>query len=152
MPPYTPPPRGEVVLHERKTLVATSGVPWIAATPEDVFTITGRVFIHRITAFCTENLAGTGEIALGDATDADAYVAATEAVNLDLNEWWSATPAASSINIDVSDEGGQTAHTASKVTSADIIVTVTNEDITDGTIIFDIWYSPVTDNGALAAA
>lgn len=36
--------------------------------------------------------------------------------------------------------------------SEDIIIDPLTQNITDGTLIIDCWYLPITDNGALAAA
>lgn len=118
-----------------------------------VFTITGRVLVHAITAFCTEDLvsAGGGTVELGVAADTDAFIAQTTATAVDVNEWWQiATPSAGANTLADSVTGGLTTSQRAKTVSTNIIITVGTADVTDGTIVFDVIYTPLTDGGRLA--
>jgi len=39
-----------------------------------------------------------------------------------------------------------------KAVSESVILTIGAADVTDGTLVIDMWYTPITDDGALAAA
>ena len=117
-----------------------------------VFTITGRVLVHAVTAFCTEDLAGaTATLALGTTGDTDAFIASTTATDIDANDWWSAAspPAASSNTLADSVTGGITTSQRAKTLSANMFITIATADITDGTIVFDVIYTPLTDGARL---
>jgi len=141
------------LIHERKTLIATAGSPW-AVGGVDVFTITGRVLVHRITAYCTETLVGAGDVLLGTANAIAFFHADTQGPDLLTDTWWGSdgNEYADGVNINAVANPAQFTNPVSKALSADIIVTIQDANITDGTIVFDVWYEPITDNGALAAA
>lgn len=141
--------------HKTKTVAFAGGVGTGAAGPVTVFTITGRVLVHKITAFCTESLLTTGAatVALGVAADTDAFIFATTATEIDINEWWTG------ITAGAADQGahtlaynaaaGQTVNQQNKTVSQDIIITVASFDVTDGTLVFDVWYDPITSGAKL---
>ena len=84
-------PGGVELFHARNliTFLNSSGTV-------DVFTTTGRVWIRRLTAFCTANLVEDGSVTgieLGGATDANALIVSTDPAAIDANElWFDGTP------------------------------------------------------------
>ncbi len=130
--------------HVRKTLTFAN-----SSGAVDVFTITGRVMVSIITAYCTADLVEEGavtSIELGGATDPDAFIVQTDPATIDANEWWAdATPVGGVKQVD--------ALQIDALTDEDIIATITGgTDLDSGTIVFDVWYLPVTDGGLLVAA
>lgn len=142
--------------HARATIAfdgtAGGGAVGTAVT---IFTITGRVWVDLISAFCTEDLvsAGGGVLEVGCSSDVDAFFVNQTATAIDVNEWVAAasvTPQAGAISVSVPSGGGYNSIQTHKALSANIIGTITVGDITDGTIVFDVWYTPLTDDGKLA--
>ena len=109
-----------------------------------VWTITGRVLIRFLTCFCSETLVGAATLEFGTATDTVEFIAQiANATSLVANDWWEGTASpASSSQVAASGETVQV--------SANPILTVGGANITDGTLIFECWYLPITSNGALA--
>lgn len=140
--------------HVRKTITfdGTTGNGEVGTVT--VFPITGRVFVRRTTQFCTESLAeagATATISMGTSADIDAFVAATNAVDIDVNEWWgAASPAAGSYQLLQSSTAGFQTAQADKMLSQNIILTIGSQNVTDGTLVIDVWYEPITADGALA--
>lgn len=136
---------GDGLIPVRQTLVATGGAPLPFASATDIFTITGRVLVERFTVFCTETLVGGTNISVGVAGTTDLLVAATTSTDIDVNEWWATTsPALNGLAMDAKQK--------QVLLSNDIILTITVSDVTDGTLVFDAWYRPITDNGILVAS
>ncbi len=112
-----------------------------------VFTITGRVRAKSLTAFCTADVVEDGAVTgieLGTTSDPNSLIVSTDPADIDTGEWWAdATPVAGSKQ--------QDALQSDVLISEDVILTITGgTDLDSGTIVFDVWYVPVTDNGALA--
>lgn len=147
---------GERLYRARKTIAFDGTAGNGAVGTVTVFTITGRVAVLYITAFCTENLTsdptpGGATIALGTANRSAKFIGSTTAENLDINEWWvDGTPLTEAVNIINQTTNGADPSQMNVVCSANIVVTVGTDDVTDGTIIFDVWYYPVTDGASLA--
>lgn len=134
-------------LRARKTIAFTGAAGLGATGAVPLFTITGKVLIDRIIGVCTEDLAsaGGGTLALGVTGATTLLIAATTATDLDLDELWvSATPNANGIALP--------AALQNIAIAKDIIGTVGTSAITDGTLVIDVWYTPITDNGKLVAA
>ena len=131
--------------HARATIAFTgaSGLGLVdVAVP--VFTITGRVLVHAMTVFCTETLEGaTATIALGTTTGASNHIGATTATSIAANDWW----------IDTTPLEIGTAQIPSSmrdmVLSEDVIITPATATVTNGTLVIDVFYEPITDNGSL---
>ena len=68
-----------------------------------------------------------------------------DATDLAAGDWWDAANSPAG--------GAQVAASALDVTlSADVILTIGGTAITDGTLIFDVWYLPATDGATLTAS
>lgn len=144
------------LIHVRKTVTFTGATGLgEAGTVVPVFTTTGRVGVERLTAFCTETLVSTsnlGTISLGVPTTDDAFAEAftVAAGAAATNEWWDAliTDFVAGSATDMMEGISRTGVSLSE----NIIINPLTQDITDGTLVIDCWYLPITDNGALAAA
>lgn len=126
------------------TFTGAAGLGAIGAVP--LFTIAGKVIIDRIIGVVETDLVGaTATLALGVTGATALLIAATTAVDLDLDELWvSATPNAAGIAIP--------AGLHDIAIAQNIIGTVATAAITAGAIRLYAWYTPITSNGALAAA
>lgn len=130
-----------------------------AATASTIWTITGRVLLIYGTAFCTETVVSTinlGTIALGTATATGAFISAHTLTAGDLanGDWWggnssdgtdSAGPSLDWVGQSVVGGGG-----VATAISENIIVSAATQDITDGTLVFDCFYLPLTAGAGLA--
>ena len=108
-----------------------------------VWTITGRVWIERVSAFCTETLVGAATLEFGSTTTTTELIAQiANATSLATNDWWtgSGSPASS---------GQAPAGAIDVYFSANPILTIAAANITDGTLVFDCWYSPLTAGASL---
>ena len=142
--------------HVRQTWTFVAGTTGAIAT-HTVFTITGRVFVDLITAFCSDTLtsAGTPAITLGTVGDVDGFIVAPTggAPGLVTGDWWTS---AASANLTVGPvvvvTGQQVTSQRYKLLSEDIDLVIPTSTVTGGTLIFDAWYLPITDGSGLAAA
>lgn len=111
----------------------------------DLFTITGRVLVTWFSGFTTESLAGANaELEAGSSGDVDTLIANTVGTLIDVNEWWQATPVAGSADLPTG--------SVDVLFSSDIILTIGVANVTNGTMVFDVWFTPITDDGNLVAA
>ena len=136
-----------------KTIALTGAAGLGAVGDVTVWTITGRVIVCWLTAFCTEDLAsaGGGTISLGTASRVTKFLASITATTLDINEWWvDGSPLSEALNIINQTTNGSDPSQMNVVLSSDVIIDVLTADVTDGTIVFDCWYLPITSNGSLA--
>ena len=134
--------------HRRKT-IAFDGTSGNGATgTAALFTVTGTVWIVAFMAECTESLTeggATATIAVGTAGVTLELLAAVNAVDLDVSELWTdglisgQIVQVAAVDIDA-------------MCNANIIATVGAQSIDDGTLVFDLWYRPVTDNGLVVPA
>ena len=137
--------------HARKTITFTAAAGAGAVETSTLFTITGRVLLERLTAFCTSDLTsgGAATISMGVSGAAvDTFIASTAFSDIDANEWWSdATPASGAEEQILSNLFDRM---TSFTLSGNITFTVGTTTITGGVIIFDAWYYPITDTGMLS--
>src|SRR3990167_5746185 len=139
--------------HVRKSWTFVAGTTGAVAA-HTVFTISGRVFVDLITAFCSDTLTsgGTPAITLGTVGDADGFIVAPTggAPGLVTDDWWTS---AASANLTVCPvvvvTGQQVTSQRYKLLSEDIGLDIPVSTVTGGTLIFDCWYIPITDDGAL---
>lgn len=134
------------LLHARKTVTfanSTGDVP--------VFDRTGRVRITHLTAFCTDGIVEDGDVTgieLGTTADRNVLMTTINPSLVATNEWWVDGSA-------VSQSIQMGANQIDVLISSNIIITITlggGTDLDSGTIVFDVWYVPVTDDGRLVAA
>ena len=136
-----------------KTIAFTGAAGLGAVGTVTVFTITGRVYIEPIVCFCTETLeeaGATATIALGVADDTDAFIGQVNATTVALNDWWTAAVSLpGAVTSGAAAGSGATTSSHWKTVSGNIIITVGAQNVTNGTLIFDCFYTPLTDDGAL---
>ena len=142
------PTASDSIKHERKTITFDSSDGNGAVGIVTAFTITGRVLVRRLSVFCPLELASPGSattISLGVASDVDEFVNPAQAIAIDTNQWWIAgavAPGAIQLGANMLDVA----------VSEDIIYSILAAAVDGGTLVCDVWYEPVTDDGALAAA
>jgi hypothetical protein len=109
----------------------------------DLFAITGDVFV-MVVGFCSEDLTeggATATIEVGTAASTAALIAQVNATDIDNGEvWFDATPAQIEVLASI---GG-----AFIAGGDDVIATIGAQAVTDGTITFHCFWTPMHD-GAL---
>ena len=134
--------------HVRKNVAFTGGAGLGAVGTVSLFTVTGTVWIALFTAECTEDLTeggATATLAVGTAGVTAELLAQINAVDLDNAELWTdGTISGQILTIGAED--------VDVLCNANIIATVGAQSISNGTINFDLFYRPVTDNGLVVAA
>lgn len=131
-----------------KTVAFAGGVGTGAVGVVPLFTVTGAVIV-RLVAICTENLAtGAGAtISVGTPGAVDGLIAVTTGVDIDAGDiWFAAAPAT------VLDTLANAMLEYVIGDGADIQADVLVDAITDGTITFTCWYTPLTVGAAVVAA
>ena len=111
-----------------------------------LFTVTGAVEL-TVRAICTEDVVGAGTIEVG-ITGATATLVAqvADATDLDAGDiWHDATP-------DAAIELASVYSARILGNGQDIFATIGTADLTDGTIVFECRYRPITADGAVVAA
>ena len=132
--------------HVTKTIAFDGSAGNGAVGTVTIFTITGRIWLLAITAFCTEDLTeggATATIEIGSSTVEAGLIPVINAVGIDNNDWWVADPGLAGL---VQIQAAQ----VDVVMSENIIATVRAQAVNNGTLVFDVFYIPVTSNGALA--
>lgn len=130
-----------------KTVAFTGAAGLGAVGTVNLFTVTGNI-AFRLVAYCTEDLvsAGGGTAEVGVASNTAAIIAQTTGTAIDNGEiWYNATPVA---GVTATSNFAQ----FTIVNGSDIILTVGTANITDGTIVFDLYWSPLDATSAVAAA
>ena len=130
--------------HFVNTITFTGAANLGAVGTVPIATVTGRVLIHHLAAFCSTTMVTTanGEIELGVASNTAELIAQiADAGSLIATEFWvDATP--DKINADNS--------ITDKVVAANIILTVGTSPMTAGVIEFSMFWSPLSVDGNLA--
>lgn len=146
----TIPTPGSELRHVRKTITFTGGAGAGAVGTITLFTITGRVRLDRMSAFCTASLVstgGTGTISLGVASSTGGLSSNKSADAIVANDWFTGVGVAAGISTDIL----YSSFTVDVyLLSESLILTVGTANVTSGTLVFDVWYRPITDDGALA--
>ena len=132
----------------RKTIAFDGNAGLGAVGKVTVFGITGRVHVVAIRFVCTENLVGaSATISAGvgspGGAQVDAIAPVTTATDLDAGDVW--------IDNSPAEVGYADLPTAmiDFILTQDLDYDVLVQNITDGTIIADVEYLPLTDNGLL---
>ena len=133
--------------HVRATITfdGTSG-KGLAGTVVPVFTTVGKVLVHYITAFCTtllDQAAATAQVSLGTTSQVIRFVAATNSIDIDQNEWWvTGTPTVGSIDTPDACQN--------VLVSENIIINPTTQNTNAGVLVVDCEFEPISDDGALS--
>lgn len=107
-----------------------------------LFTVTGQVALN-VFAICTEDLASSGgTIEVGTATSTAALCSQITATNFDNHESWHDSNQGLGIVV-----GGHF-----HVINEDIILTVATADVTDGTVDFYCYWTPLSSGSSVVAA
>jgi len=139
----------------RKTIAAFTDTAGNGAVGTvNLFTVTGTVYIDRFVAYCTTTLAGVGGVTCGSTTDVDAFGSIITASTWAIDEFWSAgNVVKGSINMARPTSGGANAGFAiDKCQSENIILGITGSAVTSGAAVFDVWYTPISDDATIVAA
>lgn len=144
-------PEGSVLRHARKTVTFTGGAGAGAVGTVTVFTITGRVLLQGFTGYVSTGLTAgaTATMDVGTASATTVFTGGGELATAFVTGDWlqggagSADGAVPELTYWVANPGGI-------ALSQNIIITVGAEAISAGVIVFDIFYRPITDDGALA--
>jgi len=118
--------------------VTFDGTTWGDIGTDTIATVTGRVLITHLSAYCSTLLAGaTATIELGTTNNTAALIAQTTATDLDATEFWKdATPEA-----EVSDA------ITNKVVGSNILLTTATAAVTSGVIEFSFLWLPLSVDG-----
>jgi hypothetical protein len=129
----------------RKTITFTGAANLGAVGAVPIFTITGQVWIERLTGIGSvlPVSAGGGTLALGVTGSTSLFIGATTATGITAGKTWQTTTPNST---------GLAVPAAAKdiLIAADIIGTVATADVTAGAITFVVRYLPASADGALA--
>lgn len=133
--------------HSTKTITFTGAADAGAQGNLPIFTVTGRVLVHALAAHTTANAAsgGAATISLGVTGATSLFIAATAYTELVTTKpvWSETTGAAGGIKM-------PSTITRDIIVAANIVGTISAADITGGTIVFDVIYTPLTDGARLA--
>jgi hypothetical protein len=132
----------------RKSAAFTAGAGTGDVGTFALFTVTGQVIV-RIIAVCTETVVegvGGGTMEVGITGDTATIIAQTTSTNLDVNEiWHDATPDADIEALSVMSD-------FIIVNGGDIFITIAGQNVTDGTVEFTCYWTPISTDGAVVAA
>jgi len=119
-----------------------------AGTNASVFTVTGEVLVAYLVPFCTtlltEALAGA-TVSLGVTGATALFIAATNSVDIDANEFWVDT---------APDANGVALPAALKeiIITDDVVVAAAVNNTNAGVIRFDCYWLPLSSDGNVVAA
>ena len=127
-------------------LIIEKTITYAAATTGAVgattlFTVTGTVWVNVI-GFCTDDLAGDGNISVGTSSSTACLCGVQNAVAIDNHEAWADAILA---------VGGAVAGHHHPV-NQDIIQTIAGDTVTGGTITFYCCWSPLSEDGNIVVA
>ncbi len=136
----------------RKTATFT-GAAGLGATGDfDLFTVTGEIYVVRITAFCSTLLVeggATAQVSLGTTSTVELFVADTEPEDLDANEFWTAI--ASGVAGAVVPPTIMT-NTLIDGATDDILLTIAGNSIDSGVLEFTLQWEPISVDATVVAA
>lgn len=117
-----------------------------AGTNSTIFTVTGEILVVYLVPFCTTLLTqamATATVSLGVTGSLAAFIAATNSVDIDANEFWvDTTPDANVVQIP--------AALIDAAITSDILVAAATQDTDAGVIRFDLYYVPLSSDGLAA--
>lgn len=140
-------PGNMITVHKTITFDGTAGLG-LAGTAVPIFTVTGEVLVVALVPFCTTLLTESGAtatLALGVTGSTALFIAATNSVDIDANEFWvDTTPDANGIALP--------AALKDIVITDNIIATPAVTNTATGVIRFDLVYIPLSTDGAVVAS
>ena len=123
----------------------TSAV-WNTVAAHEIATVTGAVEI-LILPECTGTLVGaTATLTLGDETTADSIIASSAAPSLAIGEWWADATMTRTILTRTLMNGLDIV-----VVGKDIGYTIGTAALTSGSILFHMFWSPISSDGLVVA-
>ena len=140
-------PGNSVTVHKTITFTGAAGFG-APGTAVALFTVTGEVLVVALVPFCTTNLleaAPTATVALGVTGSTALFIAATNSVEIDANEFWvDTTPDANGIALP--------AALKDIVITDNVVLTPATQNTNAGVIRFDLVYIPLSTDGSVVAA
>ena len=140
-------PGGNILANRLRRIVKTitfDGVTFGAIGSDTLFTVTGRVLVTHLSAFCSTSLtiAANGELELGVAGNTAALIAQiADAGDLVATEFWND---ASPTDVLVADA------ITDKLVASDILLKTTTGAISAGVIEFAMYWLPLSVDGNVA--
>lgn len=131
----------------RKTITFDAGVGTGAVGAVPLFTVTGEVLVSALIPFCTTLLteaAATATLALGVTGSTSLFIAATNAVDIDADEFW----------VDTAPDPNGVAIPAALLNVAieeNIIGTVAAQNVDSGVIRLTCFWRPISTDGNVVA-
>lgn len=129
------------------TFTGASGAG-LADVAVPVFTVTGQVVIWVLAVYCTTLLTESGAtatVALGTAANTALLTPATNAVDIDANEFWdNASPQLSGTVLPA-------LHNFAAL-SGSVIITPAVANVTGGVLRFDLYWLPLSSDGNVVAS
>lgn len=142
------------LIHVRKTVAFDGTAGNGAVGTVTLFTISGRVIVERFTAYVTEDIATVGAsltvgtTAAGNSSSMLNTLVTSATAGTWLSDYWGKKAGSAPVG----PNDGSTFAVGAMAFALDITATVVTNAITDGTIVFDIFYRPLTDGATLTAA
>ena len=126
-----------------------------AVAAHTLFTITGRIFLDTIAAFCTTTLTsgGTPAITVGTASSVATLIPAPTggAPGIVTNDWWATAVSPQLVaNPLTVVTGGTVVSSRNMVIGENIVLDIPTSTVTGGVLEFYVAYRPLSSNGALA--
>lgn len=135
---------GAPISRKTVTFTGAAGLGAVGAVP--LFTVTGRIAVDRISAYCSTDLTeagATATIALGTTTNTSRFIAATTATAIDAGEiWLTTTPTAGSLDFPSASAGAT--DPSSVMVSENIIATVAAQAVNGGVMEFYLEWTPLS--------
>jgi hypothetical protein len=137
-------------LAEQKVVTFTGGAGAGAVGTVNVFTVTGAVML-RLVCICTESLVdgvGTSTISIGITGNVQLILVDLLATSIDAGETWAVDDEYETVALSIIAPSQELI----LANSQDIIATITVQPVTDGTLIFTAFWTPLTPGASVVAA
>lgn len=129
------------------TFTGASGLG-AAGSTTTLFTVTGQVLMALLVPFCTDGLteaAPTATISLGVAGSTALFIAATNSVDIDTNEYWvDSTPDPNGVSVPVG--------LKDFAINGNVVAACAAQNTNGGTIRFDFYWMPLSPGATVVAA
>ena len=155
MPTYNAGYRDDQLIHIRKTVAFTGGVGLGAQGTVALFTTTGVVMLKEMSIRCTETLVTVnGTFVMGTTNNTSSILGSVTPANIVTGNILSDIDLTGSAGSGAAASAGYNALGAygELITNESVLLTISTAAVSDGTLIFDCWWKPVSADGALVAA